>query len=143
MLEAAYVLPLIVIAIIAIIDAANYSIKALEVTQVLQDSTQEVMYQAVQQSENASEVLPLVQCAGGKVDLKTNEVKQFVTDALKQVLGESNVDTDAVAVDPWSASPINSYIIAVDVKPFLMMLPEFSGAKISSKNIISIDYSCE
>ena len=142
MLEAAYVLPLIIVAMLAIVDAVNYAMDAIETTNVVQATYDSVMAQAGEQADNPSSAFAFVSCQNGKVDLNVSAVQSYITDAVSILLDKPLAPSDQVAVTKWNASPVNSYLIDVSVKSSTLFLPDAFSFQIHSKGILSLDYVC-
>lgn len=142
MLEAAYVLPLILVAMLSIVDAVNYAMDAMQSTQIVQNAYDVIMSQSQERSVNAAATVTLVKCASGKVDLDTVATQTFIKDGVEKVLGKALAPSDTVTVTKWDASPVNSYVIDVNVGSSTIFLPESFAFKIHTKGIVSIDYTC-
>lgn len=113
MLEAAYVLPLVIMAMLAIVDAVNYAMDAIETTNVVQTAYDAVMEEAGSQANQPTVTFAFVSCQNGKVDLKASAVQSYLANAVSTLLGKTLAPTDKVTVTKWTASPVNSYLIDV------------------------------
>lgn len=144
MIEAAYLLPFMMIALLAVVDLIGYVADRLSANDVMADAYQLMMNQANAQAIDPDLTLNTVICQAHKVELNSGGAETFIKNGFTGLF--DGLDKSAVTVDIQKQpgeSP-STYIFKAQFPSQTLFLPEAFAQSfpVKAKLIISFDLSC-
>lgn len=144
MIEAAYLLPFMMIALLAVVDLIGYVADRLSANDVMADAYQLMMNQANAQAIDPDLTLNTVTCQAHKVELNSGGAETFIKDGFTGMfdgLGKSDVSVD---IQKQPGESPSTYIFKAKFPSQTLFLPDAFAQSfpVKAKLIISFDLSC-
>lgn len=143
-IEAAYVLPLIMAAALLLVDTAIYATDRLSTNNAVNDVYQLVVSQSQFLSLNPGKgsSTQYVTCQNNKVEPEKGKLTSLVKDAVASVVTRQPDDIRVQVTEP--ATDITDYIVEIEFDSHTLFLPDSLAQTfpVRSRMYISFDYSC-
>lgn len=143
MIEAAYVLPFMFLAILLQIEAVNYASDRLFANNIMSDMNQLVMSHANQTSTSGEDVGFTICNADGRVEVLAAQAESALRANFEAAIG---VDPNAMDIvyKPTVTNGVTSFVVEVSVPSSTIVLPEAFATSFPLKTnmLLSIDLSC-
>ncbi len=143
MIEVAYVLPLMLIVILALVEAVNYASERYYLNNTLTDFYTIVMTEAQALASDPKHTSQLVSCASGKVRVDESQAAQMLRQMVLNVT-HARADTLDIVAQKLTLMGIDTYVVDVSMPMQTHFLPpEFAKTfPLKAKMIISFALSC-
>lgn len=143
MIEAAYVLPFMLLVVLLQIEAVNYASDRLFANNIMNDMNQLVMSHANQTSTSGEDVGFTICNADGRVEVLDTQAEAALRSNFETAIG---VDPDAMEIvyKPSVTNGVTSFVVEVSVPSSTIVLPEAFATSfpIKTNMLLSIDLSC-
>lgn len=143
MIEAAYVLPVMMLMVLAMVDAVSYAADRLAANGVMADAYQLMMGQGQALASDNTLTLATVQCNSGQVELDTSGAQSLVKTGFESLFDDLNESDISVDVQQSDTTPL-SYVFHTQFPSQTLFLPDAFAENfpVKAKLIISFDLTC-
>lgn len=142
-IEAAYVLPLMLIVILALVEAVNYASDRYYLNNTLTDFYTVVMTHAQAQASDPNYSSQIVRCDSGRVQVNENEASELLRQMVLRVTSARS-DTLEIVAQKQTLMGIDTYVVDVSMPMQTRFLPSgfAQSFPLRAKLIISFALSC-
>lgn len=143
MIEAAYVLPFMLLVVLLQIEAVNYASDRLYANNIMTDMNQLVMSHANQTSTSGQDVGFTICNADGRVEVLDTQAEAALRSNFEAAIGV-NPDAMEILYKPTVTNGVTSFVVEVSVPSSTVVLPEAFATSfpLTTNMILSIDLSC-
>jgi Flp pilus assembly protein TadG len=144
MIEAAYVLPIMMVMVLLIVDLIGYVADRLLANDVMADAYQLMMNQANAQAADPNLTLDTVTCQSNKVELNSNGAESFIKAGFSGLFNGLEKSAVNVDIQKQPGESPSTYIFNAQFPSQTLFLPDAFAQSfpVKAKLIISFDLSC-
>lgn len=144
MLEAAYILPLLLVMLLVLLDVVIFATDRLQANDVMADTYNLVMGEATALSADPTKTFKHVQCNSNKVELNAAELESTVKGSFVKVF--NGLQESDVILNTQAEADVTPQVYLVDVKFWsqTLFLPDAVAQSfpVKAKLILSFDLGC-
>ncbi len=149
MLEAAYVLPLVILVVLMIVESVNYSLDSLKLNNVMDNGYQVVMIQAQQLNSDPTKTLSTVKCSGGSgslIGMDESGFKTWLTNAVAMSVGKNGVAPSGLTISIvlQTVGGILTYVVKMSYPSQTIFLPTamMQHFPVKTQGLFSFNLTC-
>lgn len=144
MIEAAYVLPVMMVVVLLIVDVVVYASDRLYANDVMADAYHLFMAEAAALSSDPTLTVSNVQCSDGHVSLNEAEAKTTVANAFTSIFPGFNSENLTISVVSSTGIVPQVFVMDVSFTSQTIFLPEAFAKSfpVKAKLILSFDLGC-
>lgn len=139
-IEAAFIIPIIITLLLAIIEVVNYAADRLVATNILADELQlaRTAAMAIQADANLNQNTYAV-CSANVVTLRESSFSSELSSRLRSQFAGSTVTTN---IENFANVSFQTYVVSVSIPARPILLPDLIQFPINVTNIVTWDLSC-